>query len=290
MKKSLAFLLSVLFTLSAGAAHAEADAVKPVILVVSFGTSYNDTRDITIGAIEEKVASAFPDYEVRRAFTSGIIIKKLAARDGLVILNVTQAMDKLVADGVKQLVIQPTHVMNGFEYDEMISAITPYQDKFESFKVGVPLLTSISDYQDAVSEIMAETPSDEGQAIVFMGHGTEHFANATYAALDYRFKADGYQNVFVGTVEGYPDLAAVMKAVASSGATKVKLLPLMIVAGDHANNDMAGDDKDSWKTQFKAEGYEVDCVLKGLGEYAGIQDHFVEHVRAAIEGAQPQEK
>lgn len=281
MKKMLLLVLTL--ALCAPALALAETAAKPVILVVSFGTSYNDSREATIGAIEAKVAQAYPDYEVRRAFTSQIIIDKLASRDGLVIDNVLQAMDRLVADGVRDVVVQPTHVMNGFEYDEMMEALAPYADKFDSFKVGVPLLTSSEDYKQLVTEIMAEIPAPAaGEAIVFMGHGTEHFANATYAALEYVFKDSLYPGVFIGTVEGYPDLEAVMRQVAAYGAEKVTLYPLMIVAGDHAQNDMAGDDEDSWKMAFKGEGYEVQCVLKGLGEYEGVRQHFLRHVADAI--------
>lgn len=285
MKRILPLILSLLL-LAPTFALGEAQAAKPVILVVSFGTSYNDSREATIGAIEKLVQESFPDYEVRRAFTSQIIIDKLASRDGLIIDNVGQAMDRLVTDGVKDIVIQPTHVMNGKEYDQMSAEIAPYKDKFASFKVGVPLLSSAEDYKQLVEEIAPELPeAKEGEAIAFMGHGTEHFANSAYAALDYAFKDMGYKNMFVGTVEGYPDLETVLRHVADYGANKVTLLPLMIVAGDHANNDMAGDEEGSWKMAFKGAGYEVDCVIKGLGEYQGVREHFVRHVKDAIEGA-----
>lgn len=263
--------------------NATVDENKKAVLVVSFGTSYNESREKTIGAVEAKVAEAFPDYDQKRAFTSQTIIDKLADRDNEVIDNVTQAMDKLVEEGYGSVVIQPTHVMNGKEYDEMKELTAPYEDKL-SIKYGTPLLTSSEDYEELANAIISETPqvSEEGTAVVLMGHGTEHFANATYAALDYRFKALGYDNIFVGTVEGYPDLDKVKTDLAELNPKKVVLLPLMIVAGDHATNDMAGDEEDSWKTQLKKEGYEVECVLKGLGEYAEIQDMFVEHCEAAM--------
>lgn len=285
MKKRIALLLALALVLGAAPALA-AEAAKPVILVVSFGTSYNDSREATIGTVEQKIAAAFPEYEVRRAFTSQIIIDKLASRDGLAIDNVDQAMQRLAADGVKTLVVQPTHVMNGFEYEEMMAAIAPYAAQFDSIAYGKPLLTSVEDYFQLVEEIGAELPqAQSGEIFALMGHGTEHYANATYAALDYAFKDAGRDDVFVGTVEGYPDLDAVLRRAKESGAAKVTLLPLMIVAGDHAANDMAGDEEGSWKLAFKGEGYEVDCLLKGLGEYAGVQDHFVRHVQAAIAGA-----
>lgn len=284
MKRILPLILC-LTLLTPACALGQAKDAKPVILVVSFGTSYNDSREATIGAIEKLIQESFPDFEVRRAFTSQIIIDKLRERDGLVIDNVEQAMERLAADGVKDLVIQPTHVMNGKEFDQMMEAVAPYKDRFASLKVGAPLLSSTEDYKQLVEEIAAELPeTKDGEAVVLMGHGTEHFANSAYAALDYAFKDMGIKNVFVGTVEGYPDLAAVMRRVADFGASKVTLLPLMIVAGDHANNDMAGDEEGSWKMAFKGAGYEVACVIKGLGEYPGVREHFVRHVRQAIEG------
>lgn len=260
------------------------DPEKKALLVVSFGTSYNETRALTIEAIETAIAAAYPDYEMRRAFTSQIIIDKLAERDGLEIDNVQEAMDRLVADGVGTLVVQPTHVMSGAEYDEMIAAIAPYEDQFASVSYGLPLLTSDEDYQQVISVVTADTAAYDvdGNAIVFMGHGTHHEANATYAKLQQMITDAGYARYFIGTVEAEPSLEDVMAMVEASGATKVVLLPLMIVAGDHATNDMAGDEEDSWKTAFKAEGYEVECVLKGLGEYPGIQAMFVEHAGDAI--------
>ncbi len=290
MKRILPMILCLML-LAPSFALAEAQAAKPVILVVSFGTSYNDSREATIGAIEKLAQESFPDYEVRRAFTSQTIIDKLKSRDGLEIDNVEQAMDRLVKDGVQDVVIQPTHVMNGKEYDQMTAAIAPYRDKFASFKVGVPLLTASKDYKELVEEIAAELPkTKDGEAIVFMGHGSDHYAESAYAAMDYVFKDMGYKNVFVGTVEGYPDLETVMRHVADFGATKVTLLPLMIVAGDHANNDMAGDEEGSWKMAFKSAGYEVEPIIKGLGEYKGVQEHFVRHIQDAINGGAAEEE
>ena len=259
-------------------------AADKVLLVTSFGTSYNDNRDLSIGSIEQKLQAAYPDYEVRRAFTSQIIIDKLKKRDGIAIDNVTEAMDRLVSDGVREVVVQPTHVMSGFEYDDVVAEVTPYADKFDSFKVGSPLLVSDADYDEVVSIITGETKDydAEGTAVVFMGHGTEHEANATYAKLQQHLTAAGYGNYFIGTVEATPSLDDVLALVQDSGAKKVVLLPLMIVAGDHANSDMAGDDEGSWKSAFGRAGFEVECVLRGLGQYEGIQDMFVEHVGALI--------
>lgn len=277
-------MLAVLLMLSLMILFAALGETKPVILVVSFGTSYEDTREMTIGAIEKKIQEAYPDYEVRRAFTSQIIIDKLLKRDKLEIDNVKAAMERLIADGVKKLVVQPTHVMNGEEYDEMMGIIVEYKDKFESFKVGSPLLTASDDYKQLVEEVMAEMPKlGDKECLVFMGHGTAHFANATYAALEYTFRDMGYDRVFVGTVEGYPTFDEVLKQAEKAGVSKIYLAPLMIVAGDHANNDMAGDEEDSWKVMFKAKGFEVEPIIRGIGEYAGVQEHFVRHVKDAME-------
>ncbi len=262
----------------------EAAPAKPVLLAVSFGTSFNDSRDVTIGAIEEALQTAYPDYEVRRAFTSQIIIDVLKERDGIKIDNVTQAMDRLVADGVKEVFIQPTHVMSGFEYDDVIAEITPYEAQFDSFKIGKTLLTTDEDYTKLIAVITEETKdyNVDGTAVVFMGHGTEHEANDTYAKLQQSLTDAGFANYFVGTVEAAPSLDDVLALVKEGGYEKVVLLPLMIVAGDHANNDMAGDEEDSWKSAFTAAGFEVECVLKGLGQYAGVQDMIVEHAGAEM--------
>lgn len=269
-----------------GSSSTAPDDASPdkVLLVVSFGTSYNDTRDLTIGAIEIALQTAYPDYEVRRAFTSQFIINKLAERDGLEIDNVTEAMDRLVAEGVKELIIQPTHVMTGYEYDDVVAKTAPYADKFETFKLGKALLVSGADYDQLISAITEETKAyaTDDTAIVFMGHGTEHEANSTYSKLQQRINELGHKNYFIGTVEAAPGLEEVMTLVADSGASNVVLLPLMIVAGDHAVNDMAGDEEDSWKSAFEAEGYQVECVLKGMGQYPGIQDTFVRNAGELI--------
>ncbi len=265
-------------------APTQASASKPVLLVVSFGTSYNDSRDVTIGAVETALQKAYPEYEVRRAFTSQIIIDILKDREKLQIDNVTEAMDRLVADGVKEVVIQPTHVMPGFEYDDVMNEVAKYADKFDSMKISSPLLVEDADYDNLVKVLAEETKdyNTDGTAIVFMGHGTEHKSNATYATLQEHFTAAGHNNYFVGTVEATPSLEDVIASVKESGAKKVVLLPLMIVAGDHANNDMAGDEEGSWKTEFEKAGFEVECVLKGMGQYTGVQQMIVDHAAAAM--------
>lgn len=266
------------------AEQTSAEAQKPVLLVVSFGSSYNDTRDADIGALESALQDAYPDYEVRRAFTSQTIIDILAEREDLEIDNVTEAMDRLVADGVKDVVVQPTHVMPGFEYDDIVSEVSEYEAQFDSFKIGEPLLSSDADY-DALIAVLAEETADyneEGTAVVFMGHGTHHESNAAYATLQQKITDAGYDNYFIGTVEAEPSLEDVMALVKESGAEKVVLIPLMIVAGDHANNDMAGDEEGSWKTEFENAGYEVECVLSGMGRYEGVQQILIDHAADAM--------
>ncbi|MGN0161976.1 MAG: sirohydrochlorin cobaltochelatase [Candidatus Ornithomonoglobus sp.] len=262
---------------------------KKAILVVSFGTSYNDTREATIGAIEKAIAAAFPDYEIRRAFTSGTIIKKLKERDGIETDNVEEALERLLSDGYNTVIVQPTHVMNGSEYDGMIKLCAPFEDRFEAISYGRPMLTSVEDYEAAVKAVAAETPemTADDTAVIFVGHGTEHFANAAYSALAYRFQAEGYKNTFVGTVEAYPDPTDIKSKLAQAGISKVVLLPFMIVAGDHAVNDICGDEDGSWYTELKKEGYVVTGIKKGLGEYKGLQKLFADHVRAAIDGRSP---
>ena len=269
--------------------EAPAAQAQPVILAVSFGTSYNDSRDVTIGAIEQALQEAYPDYQVRRAFTSQIIIDKLKERDNLEIDNVTQAMDRLVADGVKEVIIQPTHVMAGFEYDDVVKEVKGYADKFDKLTISTNLLTTNEDYDTLVEALVAETKeyNQEGTAIVFMGHGTEHESNATYARLQKRFAALGHDNYIVGTVEATPALEDVIQLSKDFGAKKVVLLPLMVVAGDHANNDMAGDEEGSWKTEFEKAGFEVECVLKGMGQYEQVRKMYVAHAAKAMEAQKP---
>ncbi len=257
--------------------------VKPVILTVSFGTSYNDSRDATIGAIETAIQDANPDKEVRRAFTSQIIIDKLKDRDGLEIDNVDEAFERLEADGVKELIVQPTHVMSGFEYDDLMEVVKAQADKFDSVKVGSPLLTTDDDYANVITAITAATSEyiDGETAVVFMGHGTEHSSNATYAKLQEKLNNAGFSDYCIGTVEAEPSIEDVVAFAKNGGYKRVVLEPLMVVAGDHANNDMAGDEEDSWKTILTNEGFEVVPLLRGLGEIAAVRDVYVDHVKNA---------
>ena len=275
------------------------------LLVVSFGTSFNDSRVKDIKGIEDALQEANPDWSVRRAFTAQIIINHVEARDGECIDNMDQALERAVANNVKNLVVQPTHLMHGAEYDELTAAVEKYQDKFESVKIAEPLLgevgddaSVVNDDKKAVAEAITaeavktanydslEAAKEDGTAFVFMGHGTSHTAKISYSQMQAQMQELGYENVFIGTVEGEPEdtaCEAVIEAVKNAGYKKVVLRPLMVVAGDHANNDMAGDDDDSWKSQFVASGNfdSVDCQIAGLGEIPAIQDIYVAHTAAA---------
>ncbi len=255
------------------------------ILVVSFGTSYNDSRRLTIGAIENKIESSFNDYSVRRGFTSQIIIDHVKNRDNVTIDNVAEALGRAVNNGVKNLVIQPTHLMNGLEYNELVEEVANYSDAFEKVAIGEPLLSSDEDFQAVMKAITEATAEyDDGDtAICFMGHGTEADSNSVYTKMQDMLTEAGYANYYVGTVEAAPSLDDVLTQVQAGEYKKVVLQPLMIVAGDHASNDMAGDEDGSWKKIFEDAGYEVECVVRGLGELEAIQDIFVEHTQAAVD-------
>ena len=256
------------------------------ILVVSFGTSYSNSRHVTIGAVEDAIREAYPDYQVRRAFTSQIIIDKLKKEENIEIDNVKQALDRAVANGVKTLVVQPTHLMNGLEYNDLKKELDKYKDKFDKIALGEPLLTSDEDFKQVIAAITNDTKEylDGETAICFMGHGTEADSNKVYATLQEKLKAAGYNDYFVGTVEATPTVDDLIAQVKESGKYKrVILQPLMVVAGDHANNDMAGDEEGSWATKFKAAGFEVKPVLRGLGQNYDIEKIYLEHVKAAID-------
>ncbi len=255
------------------------------LLVLSFGTSFNDSRRLTIGAIEGALEEAFPEYSVRRGFTANIIIDHVNRRDGEVIDDVEAALKRAEDNGVKTLVVQPTHLMNGLEYNDLIAAVGDHADAFDKVAFGEPLLTSDDDFKRVEQAIVDWTKEyDDGKtAICFMGHGTEAESNGVYAKMQELLTADGYENYFVGTVEATPSLDDVLAAVKKGGYERVILEPLMVVAGDHAHNDMAGDEEDSWKSAFEAEGYKVECLLRGLGENEAIRQLYVEHAQAAID-------
>ena len=281
-----ALIMAGIMTAAMALSGCQAEEKPPVILAVSFGTSFDDNREVTIGAVENAIKEANPDYEVRRAFTSQIVIDVIKENGGAAIDNVEQAFDRLVDDGVKELVVQPTHVMSGFEYDDLMAVVDEYKGKFDKVSVGAPLLTSDADYTALADALAADTAAYnvDGTAVVFMGHGTHHEANAAYGKLQETFTAKGNNNYFVGTVEGSPTLEDVIAGVKAGGYSKVVLQPLMVVAGDHANNDMAGDEEGSWKLAFEAEGIEVECSLKGLGAIEAVQDMYVAHTAEAVKG------
>ena len=275
------------------------------LLVVSFGTSYNDSRVNDIKSIEDALQEAYPDWSVRRAFTAQIIINHIQARDGEKIDNMTQALERAVANGVKNLVVQPTHLMHGAEYDEMCAAIDDYRDNFDSVSIAEPLLgevgsdaSVINADKEAVAKAVAaaaveasgfdslEAAKEAGAAFVLLGHGTAHVARVSYSQMSTQMQQLGYENVFIGTVEGEPEETAcesVIEEVRAAGYTTVILRPLMVVAGDHANNDMAGSDDDSWKPMFEDAGFTVDCQIAGLGGIADIQALYIAHTQAAID-------
>lgn len=277
------------------------------LLVVSFGTSYNDSRVDDIKGIEDALQEAYPDWSVRRAFTAQIIINHVQARDGEVIDNMQQALDRAVENGVKNLVVQPTHLMHGAEYDEMAEVLEQYQDKFESVAIAEPMLGEVGDDATVINEDKAavaqavadaavqeagfdsmEAAAEDGTAFVFLGHGTSHTAKVSYSQMQTQMEKLGFKNAFIGTVEGEPEdtaCEAVIEKVKAAGYKKVILRPLMVVAGDHANNDMAGSEEDSWKSMFEASGSfdSVDAQIAGLGRIDAVKQLYVEHTKAAID-------
>lgn len=277
------------------------------ILVVSFGTSFNSSRVADIKGIEDALQEAYPDWSVRRAFTAQIIINHVQAREGEFIDNMDQALERAVSNGVKNLIVQPTHLMHGAEYDELAAAVENYQDQFESVKIAEPLLgevgtdaDTLNDDKKAVAEALTaeavkgagydslEAAKEDGTAFVFMGHGTSHAAKVSYTQMQAQMKDLGYENVFIGTVEGEPEetaCEAVIEAVSEAGYTKVVLRPLMVVAGDHANNDMAGEDEDSWLSMFEASGKfdSVETQIAGFGSIDAVKELYVAHTKAAME-------
>ena len=274
------------------------------LLVVSFGTSFNDSRAQDIKGIEDALAAAYPEWSVRRAFTAQIIINHVQARDGEKIDNMDQALERAVANGVKNLIVQPTHLMHGAEYDEMVEALEAYKDKIEHIAIAEPMLgevgsdaTAINADKEAVAKAIVDAAvadggfesvaaaKDAGTAFVFMGHGTAHVAKVTYSQMQSQMASLGYENVFIGTVEGEPEetsCASVIEAVKAAGYTTVVLRPLMVVAGDHANNDMAGSDDDSWKSMMEAAGLTTVCQIAGLGRLEAVQQLYVAHSAAAM--------
>lgn len=287
MKKIIVFLilLNILFLNNLNAEEKQdMNPEKKGILIVSFGTSYAETRKATIEACEKKIADSFKDYEVRRAFTSNIIRKVLKTRDNIIIDSPEEALQKMKNNGFKNVIVQPLHIIPGEEYDEILNEVKKFDNQFEKLIVGRPILYSIDDYQIAVDGLKKDIPKlKKNQAIIFMGHGTHHPANACYSALQLKID-EGYSNVFIGTVEGYPELDNIIPKLKRNKINEITLIPYMVVAGDHAQNDMGGKEEDSWQNILKKEGFKVNVILKGLGEYPLYQDIYVQHVKDSING------
>lgn len=255
---------------------------KKALLVVSFGTSFDEALPAIVN-IEETCKKAFPEYDFFRAFTSGMIIRKLKKTRQQIIHSPEEIMEQLAGAGYEEVICQPTHIINGMEYEKMMNMLAPYKAKIPLIRVGTPLLTEEEDYKKACEIVMKEIklPMAEDEAFVLMGHGTEHFANSAYCQFENMLRDLGYENTYVGTVEGFPGLDYVIRRLKLRQIKKVYLMPLMIVAGDHARNDLAGAEEDSWDSILKAEGFETQIILKGLGEIDAIAEMFVEHLRQA---------
>lgn len=256
---------------------------RKALLVVSFGTSYHDAMEKNISAVEREIAAALPDRTLFRAFTSGMILQKLARRDGMIIDDVPAALERIASEGYTDVIVQPTHIMNGDEFEKLSAQADPWRARFQYLYIGAPLLTAVQDYQDVAAALIEEVaPPEEDEALVLMGHGTGHFANAAYGMLEYVLHDAGWKRTFLGTVEGYPTLDEVLRRLREyPGIKQVRLAPFMLVAGDHAHNDMAGSDPESWKSRLEDAGYAVTCNVRGLGEYPGIRQIFARHAGAA---------
>lgn len=253
---------------------------KKGLLIVSFGTSFLDALERDIVPVEKALAAAFPNYSIYRAFGSRMIISKLRARDQIQIASIQEALDEMAHMGIEELLIQPTYLIHGIEYDSLIEAVRENANRFQSVCVGRPLLSLTDDYLALAGGITEEFPKEKG-ILVLMGHGTEHNANAAYLALETVFRKQGHSHVYVGAVEGYPDIDLICRELRNDGTTSVTLSPLMLVAGDHANNDMASDEPDSWKRKLLEIGVKSNCIIRGLGSYSFIQELFVNHAKEA---------
>lgn len=286
----MALVMGVMQPLTSAAAELGS---KKAILVVAFGTTFPETRKLTIDSVTEKIRTAFPDYEVRQAFTSRIVIKRIAENEGIHYDTEKQALEKLKAEGFQEVVVQPLHIEPGDEYEKVNRLVESYkqQKAFEKIALGRSVLYYFGqeekpdDYKDALQAIKTQFPKlKKDEAVVLMGHGGPHPANAAYGVLQMKINDLKMNNVFVFTVEGYPTFENLMEKLQEHKIKKVTMMPLMVVAGDHANNDMAGADKESYKSRLMAAGFKVDAYLHGLGENAGIQDIYVQHVKDAISG------
>ena len=251
--------------------------MSKAILVVSFGTTHPDTLEKTICAIEGDLAAAFPERKLYRAFTSGMVIRRLRGSAGMQIDTPAEALTRMLSDGVTDVLVQPTHIINGEEYETLVSAVEEYRAKFAHIRLGTPLLTGLADYLQLASILAEEIPEEPGTACVLMGHGSSHYANSAYTQLEYALHDLGRQDILIGTVEGYPGPDEILRRLKERNIRTVELRPLLIVAGDHAKNDMSGGAPDSWRSRIAAAGYEVRCLLKGLGEYPAVRAMFAAH-------------
>lgn len=254
---------------------------EKAILMVSFGSSHLDTLEKNIAKMEQEAQERFSEYQVYRAFTSRMILQKLRETQHLCIDTVEAALERMLEDGIKEVVVQPTHIINGTENDAMLRDLKRYETQFAKLRIGKPLLSKPQDYKKAVQAVMEQINLEEDEMLILMGHGTEHHANAAYCALEYMFHYLGYEQVLVGTVEGFPGLGEVMTKLEYTGKRRVRLLPFMFVAGEHAKEDMAGEDA-SWKSEMEQAGYRVEAQIQGLGELQGIRQIYMEHIRAVL--------
>ncbi|MEG0091215.1 MAG: sirohydrochlorin cobaltochelatase [Oscillospiraceae bacterium] len=254
---------------------------KKGILAASFGTSFDETREKNIGALENELAQTFKDYKLYSAFTSGMV-RKLLAQKGIETFDAKQMLKKMQEDGVTQVIVQPTHLLYGDEFDKLCMQAIESEYLFKDLKISTPLLADTQDMRKVLHILNDNVKTQQGEALVLMGHGTQHFCNSVYGALDYMAKAEGMEHIFVGTVEGYPDFDLMLKQIQRAGYKKVVITPLMLVAGDHATNDMASEEKTSWKSQFEAVGIKARCVVKGLGEYPEIRKIYCTHTMDTI--------
>ncbi len=279
LKNLLIFAVLIL----SGCSGVNTNISKKAVLIVSFGTSFVETRKLNIDETERVISEAFPEYDKFIAFTSQIIINIYKDRDNIEYMNVSQAIEEIYRKKYGEVLIVPTLVINGDEYDEIIESIEPFKDKFSRMIVSKPLLSSMSDYTEVAEALVKDLPEiDSETAVVYMGHGTPHHANSAYPAFDFVIKHLGYSNIYMGTVEGFPTFDNVVEDLKKKNYKKILLIPFMIVAGDHAFNDMAGDEADSWKIMLKSMGYKVDYQLKGMGEQPEIRELFVKHAKEAV--------
>lgn len=261
---------------------------KRAIVIVSFGTSHKDTREVTLDAIENKVRDTYKDYDVFRSYTSDFITRIIEKKENVHIESPDEIFERLIKEGYDEVLVQPLHVIPGLEYDDLLASFNKYKDQFVRAEIGIPLLYTINieekinDFEMLVNSLKAQV-ENQHKSIVFMGHGTTHSANASYALLERMFNDMGFDNVYIGTVEGYPGLKEVENELKEDKVKELVLMPLMIVAGDHAKNDMAGNEDDSWKSILEKDGYKVSTYLHGLGENAEVQKIYIDKVKSLIE-------